>query len=143
MSHSLVEVVARGMQDNAAHATNGADDGDNHAEHNASPRGPEIPVANRGALEDEPDDRRQPECGRTSAECSNEAHQISKEGWDTSKGQSVLVNLQSIKRLQNRPMGSALCEAVSYNMLGNPNAYDHTLHPAGQRRVERRVHPTI
>ncbi len=75
----LVDLVCRGISNDAAKSTNATNNGDYNSQENANPAGPEMPVAHAGLLQHQPDDRWQPEGSWTSSQSSNESHQVTKE----------------------------------------------------------------
>ena len=76
----MVKLVAAGVLNNAAHAANGASDGDKHAQEDAHPGGTEVEGADLGLFEHQPDAGGQPEGGWARAQGTDEAHEVAEEG---------------------------------------------------------------
>jgi len=76
----LVDLVCRGISNDAPKSTDATNNGDNDSEEDANPAGPEMPVAHAWLLQHQPDDRWQPEGGWASPQSSNESHQVTEEG---------------------------------------------------------------
>ena len=141
--HLGVEDIARGALDDVPHASDGAQDGDEHPSNDAEPGSPEMGAGDLGLLHQQPEDGGQGVCGGAKSKGPNEAQQTAKEGdGDGYKRHDADVG-RPVDEAGDKTVGNASLHQLILNHvvdwhcvhLHTPQQAISTLVPAGQQGV--------